>query len=813
MWFQTSFDSLTNRTSRRPSRRAGRTADRRLEARRLLLEGLEDRSLLAFNPFAEYATGAAPYDVTLADVNGDTRQDLIVANIAGNSIDVRLGNADGTFGSAQTSPTGANPRSVATGDFTGDGIPDVITANAADVSVLAGNGDGTFQPPQSISLPGQFPPGYADADPRPQLPLSVATGDLNADGKLDLVVGADTYFSQLSCYWGYYGGYYCNYFNSYDGYVNVLLGNGSGGVDSTQTHHLGSSRFPNAVAVGDINGDTNDDVLTANNYDLSALLGDGTGAVGSPNHSGSGYGLRSVSLGDLDGDGKIDTLSSSGYGLYVQKGDGLGGFTPQPHVSAGIPVNSAVMGDVNDDGKLDLVAAGSRNEFHCTSYGYWGCYDGYSTSTRQTSVLLGNGLGNFALPLTNNIGAESNYGWLADVAVGNLNGDSLPELVTVDYYANEAIVATNDGDWDPPPSIAISDAAIVVEGDSGAIDAVFTVTIVGDHNGVSVDYSTGDYSAAAGADYTAQSGTLIFGVGEFSQTISVPVQGDTIDEYDEQFFVSLSNAAGGQITDSSGTGTIQDDDTDPVLSISDVPTIVEGNSGTLNAVFTVTLAGERKGGVVTVDYSTFDSGAAAGADYTATSGTLTFAVDETSKEISVPILGDTIDEYDEQFYVGLSNPAQAQISAYYGIGTIQDDDDAPTLSINDVSRNEGNNRHNTSFEFTVSLSAISGKWVSVNVNTADGTATVADSDYYGASGTVYIEPGTMSETFTVTVRGDKKKEAHETFVVNLSAASEATISDSQGVGTITNDDGGRGKPNSSLALLVDDTLTTTRKRK
>lgn len=677
MWFPSTTASLNAQPTRQPTCRAKRSADRRQQARRLFLEGLEVRSLMAFNVLAEYATDFNPQDLALTQIDAGSQLDLVVANLGSNSIDVRLGNADGSFGSAQTSPTGTGPRSVATGDFTGDGNTDVLTANSADVSLLTGNGDGTFQPPLSILLPGQFPPGYTGTEERPQTALSIATGDLDADGKLDIVVGTDTYFTQKSCYTGYYGGYYCNYFNTYDGYVNVLLGNGTGGFGPAETHHLGTNRFPNAVAVGNINGDTNADVITANGYDLSVLLGDGTGAVGSPNHTGSGSALRSISLGDVDGDGKVDTLLTSGSGLYVQKGDGLGGFTAQPHLSTGIAVNSAVMGDVNADGTLDLVGAGATNAFTCTSYGYWGCYDGYNTTTRQASVLLGNGLGSFALPLTSSLGSELGYGFLADVSVADLTGDGLPELATIDYYASKAIVATNDGDWDPPPSIVISDAAIVIEGDSGAVNAVFTVTIVGDHDGVSVDYATGDDTAAAGSDFTSQSGTLTFGLGETSQTISVPILGDTLDEYDEQFLVNLSNALSGEITDSQG------------------------------------------------------------------------------------------------------------------IGTIEDDDAAPLVTINNVSKNEGQRRQNTSFEFTVSLSEASGKWVYVNFATADGSATVAGSDYFDASGTVYIAPGQTTGTLYVTVRGDKSREPNETFAVNLTSATDGTISDDQGIATIVNDDGGR----------------------
>src|SRR5205823_13908732 len=166
---------------------------------------------------------------------------------------------------------------------------------------------------------------------------------------------------------------------------------------------------------------------------------------------------------------------------------------------------------------------------------------------------------------------------------------------------------------------------------------------------------------------------------------------------------------------------------------------------------------------------TADNTAVDAHDYTAMSGTLTFGPGESTKTISVPVKGDTISEYDEQFYVNLSNVVGGVITDAQGIGTIVDDDPAPQVKINDVSKSEGD-RNNTSFVFIVSLSAASGKQVSVNYATANGTATVAGNDYFAVSGTVYFAPGQTTATITILVRGDKTKEPNETFFINLTGA-------------------------------------------
>jgi len=237
------------------------------------------------------------------------------------------------------------------------------------------------------------------------------------------------------------------------------------------------------------------------------------------------------------------------------------------------------------------------------------------------------------------------------------------------------------GDWIlrlgiiPPsstPALSILDTT-VPEGNAGTTQAVFTVTLSpAGSQAVSVDYHTVDGTATAGSDYVAASGTLNFSVGQTVATIPVTINGDLADEPDEQFNVVLTNPQNATIDRGTGLGTITDDDPLPALSVSDV-TVTEGQSGTVSAVFNVTLAGltER---TVSVQYSTAPGTATSPQDYTAVSGTLTFTPGQTTRTVSVDVIGDLVLEPDETFSLNLSSPVNATIADGQGIATILNDD-------------------------------------------------------------------------------------------------------------------------------------------
>jgi hypothetical protein len=326
----------------------------------------------------------------------------------------------------------------------------------------------------------------------------------------------------------------------------------------------------------------------------------------------------------------------------------------------------------------------------------------------------------------------------------------------------------------------------LAEGDAGSTQMNFTVSrsFITDTT-YSVDYETVNSTAFSGLDFTAISDTLVFLPADMAKTVSVTILGDLLDEEDEQFAVELSNqSAGVQVGDFSGTGTILDDDAPPTLSLNDVA-FAESDAGTQTAVFTATLSAQS-GKTVTVTFATMNGTAVAGVDYTAASGTFTFTPGDMEESVSITILDDALDEFDEQFTLELSNPVNATLADGSGQATITDDDTEPALSIANTSVTEGNSGTSMA-NFVVTLSAPSGKPITVNYQTTAVSAT-AGTDYVSINDTLTFVAGDTTETINVTVNSDTTDESNETFQVNLSGATNATISNGQAIGTIIDDD-------------------------
>lgn len=344
------------------------------------------------------------------------------------------------------------------------------------------------------------------------------------------------------------------------------------------------------------------------------------------------------------------------------------------------------------------------------------------------------------------------------------------------------------------------------------------VTRLGNNNDSSrpltVDYSafssgSGTTIATAGVDYISVRGTIEFKENETEMTITVPILQDTEAENDETFFVALDNVVvdgnkAPQVTGSVSpiqTATVTIEEDDPSFNLQPTPSSFNESSPTASVVVT------RNTGVNTaasVSYRTADTistvnRATADRDYTSTTGTLDFVAGQRTATIDIPLIEDTLDEADERFRVILFNPTGGfQIGPQGTLNvTIVDNDPTPIITVEDVSEREGNlvdgatkQRFVVRLKTTSGASIISGRPISVDYKTADGTATVADNDYTSTQGTLNIASETDTSKGTayidVPIIDDKKFESDEGYVLILSNPVNATLARTRITGTIRN---------------------------
>jgi uncharacterized protein (TIGR03437 family) len=279
-----------------------------------------------------FAVDVTPQAIAVADLNNDGYSDIVTASNAGNTVSVLLGDGQGGFAAAAGSPfaVGKAPYSVAAGDFNRDGNMDLAVANNADdsVTILLGDGAGGFNPAQGSPVAlGKAPP------------QSIAVGDFNGDGIPDFVTAGS------------------------NGRVTVLFGDGTGGFHGAASFAVG--QFPQSVATADVNGDGKLDIVTANSgaNTVTVLLGNGLGgftaAAGSPFAVGTTP--QAVAIADVNGDGKPDIVAAnaSDNTISVLLGDGAGGFTAAS--ASPLPAGNApfalAAGDFNGDGRPDVAVA------------------------------------------------------------------------------------------------------------------------------------------------------------------------------------------------------------------------------------------------------------------------------------------------------------------------------------------------------------------------------------------------------------------------------------------------------------------------
>jgi hypothetical protein len=220
--------------------------------------------------------------------------------------------------------------------------------------------------------------------------------------------------------------------------------------------------------------------------------------------------------------------------------------------------------------------------------------------------------------------------------------------------------------------------------------------------------------------------------------------------------------------------------------------VTEGNAGLKPLVFTVTRTGDTSA-AASVDYFSSNNTATGGLDYQPVSGTLNFLPGQATKIVVVQLIGDTAVEPNEAFFLNLAAPGNVAIADNQGVGTITNDDSptptptptATSFRVNDVAVTEGNGG-TKNLSFIVTRSGSTSGTSTVKFNTSDGTA--GSGDYVAKTATLSFGPGVTTRTVNVTVKGDTKVEPDETFFLNLSQATGASIADNRGTGTIRNDD-------------------------
>ena len=696
-----------------------------------------------------------PTDITTGDFNGDGKQDLAASlssnYLPGIMVMVINGAGDGTFQNPSywTVPNGSN--SILAADVNHDSKQDLLAIGTVSsafnyVAVLINNNYNGFLAPKTI------PEGAIDTT-RPHFNYEdgtdIVAADFNNDRLLDMVTPFASDFSNSS-------------------EVVIALNDGNKGFLPDR-----GFKTPNglkALETGDFNGDGNQDVVTGHDWSdsgkqLTVYLGDGRGNLVETSHFSWYNAVRRIVAGDFNGDGKDDIFFVDGAQLgYILLSQGNGNFS----IVQGFSIGSnglihyqakPLTGDFNRDGKLDL-AISTRT--------------GLNSSTNEIKIWLGVGNGTFtqsaSQPLTYINGSA---------AAGDFNGDSYLDVAVfggtqTDTWITKAFGDGNGGFTSSyTQTINIGPSVLLVSGDFNS-DTLFDLAFVSSEGGgsLAVIPSLAESPFADSPIYFSVGGLKLPYAGFYSALVAADYDGDN--KIDIGFTSRFQSR--GIIYNTSGE--------EPCLSINDV-NIAEGDSGVDTAEFTVNLS-QPSSEIVRVNYSLEAGLVSIGSDLENVSGRLVIPAGQTSAVIKVPIKGDLLDEFDEDFKIILSSPANASLLKSVGIGKIIDNDVQPTLSIKDVSAIEGSGSTHQ-YLFTATLSAPSGKPISLSVMTENGTA-IGGRDFTAVNSIFNIAPGTASANIPVSVYGDNMFEPDETFTLKISNPINVTIADNQAVGTIINDD-------------------------
>jgi hypothetical protein len=418
-----------------------------------------------------FATGAYPVSAAVGDFNRDGSPDLAVANLNGDTVSILLGNGNGTFGTQTTYATGDYPAAVIAEDFNGDNKLDLAVADSncdaagtcsatGFVSVLLGNGNGTFQPHV------QYASGSG--------PQALLAADFNRDGRLDLAVA-----------------------NARENTVSVFIGQGDGTFGTRNDQSTGGTS-PSSVVTADFNGDSNTDVAVANqgSNTVTVSLGNEDGTFQSPQSFATGRSPAIIAVADFNGDSKLDlaVTNSLDNTVSILLGNGDGTFQPQTAVPAGTGPQGILAVDFNGDSKVDLTVANFVDNT------VW--------------VLLGNGNGTFQAPVTLATGANP-----ISLAAADFNLDGKLDLAVANQGANTVSVLLGIGDGTftsgvqyptgaTPSLVAAADFNMDGKPDLAVVNA-------GD-NTLSILKGKGDGTFGARANYATGNNPASVTVGDFN---------------------------------------------------------------------------------------------------------------------------------------------------------------------------------------------------------------------------------------------------------------------------------------------------------
>jgi glucose/arabinose dehydrogenase len=386
-------------------------------------------------PLTSYATGTNSHSVANADLNGDGKLDLAVANAGSDSVSVLFGNGDGTFQPATNYGVGNEPKAVMAADLNGDGKIDLATCSQGDskISILINNGDGTYK--SAVNYNGTT--GSHE----------LALADLDGDGDLDIA----------QCGWG-------------ASLVRTLFNNGSGVFGGAKDYAVGSA--PHSVVAEDFNGDGRIDLAVADlsSSNLAVLTNKGGGAFNSAKFYATGSAPHSVRAADFNRDGKMDLVAAcqSSNALSVLLGNGDGTFKTKVNYAVGPVPKGVAIGDLNNDGFLDLVAANTANNYP----------SGSDPAGMTISVLFGRGDGTFGPQTVFNTGDTPFC-----VTLGDFDGDGDLDAATANWHSNDVTILKNftftNGQLPPPPPPQLGSLAGFCFNDTnvnGAYDAGETKT-------------------------------------------------------------------------------------------------------------------------------------------------------------------------------------------------------------------------------------------------------------------------------------------------------------------------------------------------